>query len=60
MHVVMTHLPSARPKKNHECKGGHGRLSGEQKAAKMGFEASQEVMAFAEHVRQGNNHTWAK
>jgi len=56
----MTHLPSARPKKNHECKGGHGRLSGEQKAAKMGFEASQEVMAFAEHVRQGNNHTWAK
>jgi len=35
----MMHLPSARPKKTHECKGGHGRLLGSRRLQKeMGFE----------------------
>jgi len=60
----MTHLPSARPK-THECKGGHGRLLGEQTGCKETWGLNKtggltEAMVFVECVGQGNKHMRAK
>jgi len=59
----MMHLPSMRPKKNHECKGGHGRLLGEQKAAEMGLNRTGGLTggdSVCRACQAGEYHTQAK